>query len=255
MNWRPNSAMILGAGLGTRMRPLTEKMPKPMVPFHGRPLIDHILDRMDAAGINEVVVNVHYLADVLEDHLATRTSPKIKISDERNELLDTGGGLTRALPLLGETPFLIHNSDSLSHETHGPNLDMLFDAWQDDAMDTLLVLAPISESLGYDGAGDFELGQDGRITRPLTSQEVNQGASSGTSSGTSSRNGVPYVFTGLSLIHPRLFKDAPTGPFSLNKLWTKAMAEGRAYGILHKGLWMHIGTPEALLEAEEATAK
>ena len=230
--------MILGAGLGSRMRPLTDHVPKPMVPFLGRPLIDHILDRMDAAGITEVVVNVHYLADVLETHLATRDqSPKVIVSDERDELLDTGGGINRARPLLADDAFLIHNSDSLSHEPKGPNLDALFSAWRGDEMDTLLLLAPIAESLGYDGNGDFKLDENGRIDRPDTGTPA------------------PFVFTGVSLAHPRLFQNAPEGPFSLNKLWTKAIAEGRAFGVVHKGLWMHIGTPQALSDAEKACTR
>ena len=228
--------MILGAGLGSRMRPLTDHVPKPMVPYCGRPLIDHILDRMGAAGLSEVVINVHYLAEVLENHVAQRTQlPKVMISDERAELLDTGGGIARALPMLGQDAFLIHNSDSLSHEPEGPNLDILIDAWNGDDMDTLLLLAPITESLGYDGNGDFGRDKNGRIHRPASGQAV------------------PYVFTGVSIAHPRLFENAPSGPFSLNRLWSNAIETGRAYGVLHKGLWMHIGTPQALRDAEEAS--
>ena len=239
MNWRPHSAMILGAGLGSRMRPLTDHVPKPMVPFNASPLIDHILDRMAKSGIEEVVVNVHYLADALEGHLAARDGrPKVLISDERDELLDTGGGINRALPMLGREAFLIHNSDSLSHEPNRPNLDILFDAWRDDDMDTLLLLAPTGDSLGYDGAGDFELDDKGQISRPEAQSDT---------------NAAPYVFTGLSIAHPRLFNNAPKGAFSLNRLWTKAIDEGRAYGVIHQGLWMHIGTPQALSDAEDAT--
>jgi len=226
--------MILGAGLGKRMRPLTEHMPKPMVPYLGRPLIDQILDRLMTAGIEEVVVNVHYLADMLKHHLENRQRPMISFSDERDQLMDTGGGVTKALPLLGDDAFLIHNSDSLSLETSGSNLDNLAQNWRPDDMDTLLLLAPIRESLGYSGNGDFCLAEEGTITRPGPGEPA------------------PYVFTGVSIAHPRLFDRAPEGPFSLNRLWTRATERGRACGLIHKGLWMHIGTPEALAEAEKA---
>lgn len=231
------TAMILGAGLGKRMRPLTNTVPKPMVPFLGRPLIDHILDRLSAAGITRAVVNVHYLGDILEAHLKSRSSPDIAISDERDALLDTGGGIAQALPLLGDKAFLIHNSDTLSHETEGSNLAQLIDHWDEDKMVTALLLAPVGASLGYSGKGDFLLRPDNRIERPQP------GASA------------PYVFTGISIASPKLFENAPEGAFSLNMVWSRAIAEGRAYGIVHKGLWMHIGTPEALGEAEDTCSK
>lgn len=233
-NGRPESAMILGAGLGKRMRPLTEHMPKPMVPFMGQPLIDHIIKRLEAAGVRHVVVNVHYKAEVLEAHLRARTHPRISISDERDELLDTGGGVTRALPLLGNAPFFIHNSDSLSLEGSHANLDNLAIRWREDEMDTLLLLAPLEESLGYGGGGDFALDDEGRIMR------TQDGA------------GVAYAFTGVSIASPRLFREAPAGPFSLNRLWDRAIEKGRAFGIRHEGQWLHIGTPASLHDAETA---
>ncbi len=232
-----NTAMILGAGLGLRMRPLTEKLPKPMVALNGVPLIDRILDRLAAAGIENAVVNVHYLGDILEAHLKNRHSPKVTISDERDELLDTGGGIARALPLLGDDAFLVHNSDSLSCETEGSNLKDLIDQWKPDEMDTLLLIAPVENSLGYDGRGDFILDPAGRIERPEKGADA------------------PYVFTGVSIAAPRLFRDAPSGAFSLNTLWSRAISEGRAFGVVHKGLWMHIGTPGALSDAEDACSK
>ena len=219
MTWRPNSAMILGAGLGKRMRPLTDSIPKPMVPFMGEPMIDHIMKRLDEAGIEQVVVNVHYLADILETHLSKRTRPVIMISDERRMLMDTGGGVSQALPLLGDGAFLIHNSDSMSLETEGPNLDHLARHWREGEMDTLLLLAPTQKSIGYYGRGDFIITEQGQITRPDPGETA------------------PFVFTGISLASPRLFHGAPQGPFSLNRLWTRAIAEGRAFGLVHKGLW------------------
>ena len=236
MQWRPKSAMILGAGLGTRMRPLTETKPKPMVEFKGKPLVDHILDRLKNSGFSDVVINVHYLPDILENHLKERAGLNIFFSDERAELLDTGGGVKKALHLLGDDAFLIHNSDSLSHEPNVANLDKLIAQWNGDEMDTLLLLAPLPDSLGYSGNGDFNLSQDGRVGRPIPGETAD------------------FVFTGVSIAHPRMFLGAPTGAFSLNRLWTKAIEHGRAYGVLHQGLWMHIGTPGALLEAEKASS-
>jgi MurNAc alpha-1-phosphate uridylyltransferase len=217
---RPTSAMVLAAGLSKRMRPLTEMVPKPMVRLRGRPLIDHVLDRTAAAGITHAVVNVHYLADILESHLATRTTPRITISDERDALLDTGGGLVRALPLLGAAPFIIHNSDSVWLEGPHANLDTLIETWDQERMDALLLLAASANSLGYDGAGDFTI--------------------------------APFVFTGVSIVHPRLFDGTREEFFSLNLLWDRAMAAGRLYGVRLDGFWMHIGTPAALEAAESA---
>lgn len=233
---RPTKAMVLAAGLGKRMRPLTNDIPKPMVAFRGKPLIDHVLDRLAAAGITEAVVNVHYQPEPLERHLKKRKAPKIKISDERGVLLDTGGGLVRALPLLGDKPFVIHNSDSVWVEGVGSNLDRLFSTWDETRMDSLLLMALGSHSLGYDGHGDFTMDADGRLQRREESREA------------------PFVFTGVSIAHPRLFKDAPQGAFSLNKLWDRAIDSGRLFGVRLDGTWMHIGTPEALTEAERWVA-
>jgi MurNAc alpha-1-phosphate uridylyltransferase len=234
--FQPTKAMVLAAGLGKRMRPLTNDIPKPMVPFQGRPLIDHVLDRLAAAGITEAIVNVHYQPLPLERHLAHRKAPKITISDERDALLDTGGGLMRALPLLGNDPFVIHNSDSVWEEGVGSNLDRLFGAWDDAKMDSLLLMALSGTSLGYDGHGDFTMDADGRLQRREEGRES------------------PFVFSGVSIAHPRMFKDAPPGAFSLNTLWDRAIERGRLYGIRLEGTWMHIGTPEALADAERWVA-
>lgn len=230
--WRPEAAFVLAAGLGVRMRPLTDQVPKPLVRLKGRPLIDHVLDRIAEAGIGRAVVNVHHHADKLEAHLRQRKSPQIVISDERGLLLDTGGGVARALPLLGSGPFLIHNSDSVWIEGVGSNLERLFAAWDGAAMDALMLLASGTTSLGYEGSGDFAMGTDGRLVRR------------------GERQMAPFVFTGVSIAHPRMLAGAPQGAFSLNRPWDEAIAKGRLYGIRLEGLWMHVGTPEALTEAE-----
>ncbi|HET6321182.1 MAG TPA: nucleotidyltransferase family protein [Hyphomicrobium sp.] len=231
-NWRPRSAMVLAGGFGKRMLPLTQDKPKPMVELKGRPLIDHVLDRLAAAGVARAVVNVHYCADKLEAHVKHRARPEIVISDERQQLLDTGGGVVRALPMLGAEPFLIHNSDSVWIEGVGSNLERLFAGWDPDAMDSLMLLATAATSLGYDGPGDFVMDKDGRLSRR------------------GEREMAPFVFAGVSIAHPRMFEGAPEGPFSMNRLWDRAIDSGRLYGIRLDGLWMHVGTPEALSEAE-----
>ena len=231
-SWRPEAAMVLGGGLGKRMLPLTKDIPKPMVRLKGRALIDHVLDRIAEAGVRRAVVNVHYCADKLEAHVKQRKQPEILISDERQQLLDTGGGVTKALPLLGKEPFLIHNSDSVWIEGVGSNLERLFSFWNPDSMDSVMLLASGATSLGYDGSGDFAMDKDGRLIRR------------------GERQMAPFVFTGVSIAHPRMFEGAPQGPFSMNRLWDAAIDNGRLFGIRLDGLWMHVGTPEALVEAE-----
>lgn len=231
---RPTTAFVLAAGKGTRMRPLTNKIPKPLVPLAGKPLIDHVLDRLKAAGIENAIVNVHHHADKLEAHLKSRKAPKITISDERDALLDTGGGVMRALPRLGPKPFLIHNSDSVWIEGMGNNLERLMAQWRDDAMDALLLVAPLATSLGYDGLGDFDMDGNGVLARRASARLS------------------PFIFTGVSIAHPRMFADAPSGAFSLNLLWDRAIEAGRLYGTRLDGVWMHVGTPEAVAEAEAA---
>lgn len=233
---RPTRAFVLAAGKGERMRPLTEKRPKPLVSVAGKPLIDQVLDRLSDAGFTEAVVNVHYLADQIEDHLRNRKKPKITISNERSELLDTGGGVARALPKLGQAPFLIHNSDSIWIEGMGSNLDRLIDTWDGATMDSLMLVAPVATSIGYDGPGDFHMDTTGRLTRQSGARLA------------------PFVFAGVSIAHPRLFASAPKGPFSLNKLWDRAIDKGRLYGVRLEGIWMHVGTPDAIPEAENAIA-
>jgi MurNAc alpha-1-phosphate uridylyltransferase len=235
---RITTAMVLAAGLGTRMAPANGGvLPKPLVALGGRALIDHVLDRHVEAGIERVVVNVHHKADLIEAHLESRGAPRIEISDERGELLDTGGGVKRALPRLGPGPFLIHNSDSVWMEGVGCNLTRLFEAWDDACMDCLMLLALAPQSLGYHGRGDFAFEADGRIRR-REEQEI-----------------VPFAFTGVSLAHPRLFDASPDGAFSLNVVWDKAIAQGRAFGMRMEGTWMHVGTPDALAQAEQRLAE
>lgn len=229
-----DTAMVLAAGLGTRMAPANGKLPKPLVPLQGRALIDHVLDRLAKAGVKRAVVNVHHMADKIEAHLEGRRAPKIEISDERSARLDTGGGVAKALPRLGKGPFLIHNSDSVWIEGIGSNLERLMAAWDDQRMDCLMLLALSSASHGYSGRGDFAFESDGRIRRRKVEQEL-----------------VPFAFTGVSIAHPRLFDGAPEGAFSLNAVWSRAIAAGRAYGVRMDGIWMHVGTPEALAQAEE----
>jgi N-acetyl-alpha-D-muramate 1-phosphate uridylyltransferase len=231
---RPTNAFVLAAGKGERMRPLTTTMPKPLVPLGGKPLIDHVLDRLTAAGITRAVVNVHYMADKLEKHLAARRSPKIIISDERAELLDTGGGVVHALPLLEDNAFVIHNSDSVWIEGLGSNLDRLLNAWDDKIMDSLMLLAPMAASIGYSGLGDFQMDATGRLSRQTGPKLA------------------PFVFAGVSIAHPRMFENAPHGAVSLNKIWNQAIERGRLYGLRLEGIWMHVGTPDALAEAEAA---
>lgn len=232
MTWRPQSAMVLAAGLGQRMRPLNNGLPKPLVALRGKPLIDHVLDRIAAAGVPRAVVNVHYRAEQIMAHLAKRVSPAVVISDERSVLLDTGGGVRKALPLLASDLFLVHNSDSVWIDSANANLHRLFAAWDDTRMDCLMLLALRATSMGYAGRGDFSLDAAGRIQRRSGSEEV------------------PFVFTGVSLTHVRLFEGSPRGAFSLNLVWDRAIAAGRLFGVTLDGTWMHVGDPAALVEAE-----
>jgi MurNAc alpha-1-phosphate uridylyltransferase len=229
------TAMVLAAGIGERMRPLTLRMPKPLVPLAGKPLIDHVLDRLAASGVKTAIVNVHYLPDQLEAHLASRQvkPPQILVSDERGVLLDTGGGAKKALPLLGHGPFFIHNADSVWNEGTAPALSRMLLLWNPATMDCLLLLAPVATSIGYAARGDFAMGPDGRLARRGEGEVV------------------PFAFAGVSLCDERLFKDAPEGRFSLNLLWERALAKGKLYGMRLDGSWMHVGTPEALAEARD----
>ncbi len=233
---KPKSAIVLAAGLGTRMRPYNGHIPKPLVAVGGKSLIDYGLDRLAEAGVESTVVNVHHLADAVERHLASRKKPRIVISDERGELLGTGGGIAKALPKLGDQPFFLVNSDTLWLDGVKPNFTRLADAFDATAMDALLLLAPTAGSLGYEGRGDYAMLPDGRLRR-RSGDEV-----------------VPFVYAGAAILSPALFADAPGGSFSLTLLFDRAGARGRLFGLPLEGTWMHVGTPEAVAAAEAALA-
>ena len=230
----PKSAIVLAAGLGTRMRPYNGSIPKPLVEVGGKPLIDYALDRLADAGVERAVVNVHHLADALERHLALRERPHIVISDERGALLGTGGGIAKALPRLGDAPFFLVNSDTLWLDSVKPNLARLADAFDGGKMDALLLLAPTRGSIGYDGSGDFAMTADGRLRR--------RGAG----------EAVPFVYAGASVLSPALFAGAPAGEFALTLLFDRAGDRGRLFGLPLEGVWMHVGTPEAVAAAQAA---
>lgn len=230
-------AMILAAGHGNRMRPLTITRPKPLVEVAGRPLIDHVIARLCAAGVELAVVNVHYLADLIEAHLSAVRSPDIVVSNERDTLLDTGGGVARALPLLGDQPFFVINSDSIWIEGTRPALERLRLRWDDGEMDALLLMAATDAAEGYDGRGDFHMDAAGRLVR--------RGAN----------DRAPFAYAGAMLVHPRLFVNSPKGAFSLNIVWDRCLAKRRLFGLCHDGTWLHVGTPEAIVAAERALAR
>lgn len=229
--------MVMAAGMGQRMRPLTNDRPKPLIQVGGRTLLDHGLDRLAEAGVHTVVVNVHYLGGQIIAHLADRTSPRILISDESAGLLDTGGGIKKALDLLGPAPFFTLNTDALWTEGGAPTLGALADAYDEATMDAVLLLAPTVGSVGFTGAGDFHIDAENRLTRRRRDGEA------------------PLVFAGVTLTHPRLFAKAPDGAFSTNLLWDRAIASGRLYGHRHGGRWMHVGTPDAVAQAEAVLAR
>ncbi len=230
--------MVLAAGLGKRMRPITATTPKPLVEVGGRALIDHGLDRLRAAGVETAVVNVHWLADLVEVHVAKCETPRIVVSDERALLLETGGGVVKALPDLGTAPFYLINSDSFWIEGYRPNLDLLAERWDEATMDALLLLAPTVGSIGYDGLGDFTMDDTGRLSRRAE------------------RRVAPFVYSGAAILHPRLFEGAPRGEaFSLNRLFDRALEAGRLFGQRMSGVWLHVGTPRAIREAEAAIAE
>lgn len=227
-----DTAMVLAAGLGKRMRPLTATQPKPLVRVAGRPLIDHALDKLESAGIGKAVVNVHYLADALEAHLAVRQAgPQVRVSDERECLLETGGGMARALPLLPD-PFFCLNADNIWLDGPRDVFAELSHYWDAGTMDALLLLVPHARALNYHGKGDFHLDPLGRIRRRRSGRIA------------------PFIFTGIQLVSHRLLRDAPEGPFSTNVLWSRAIEEGRLYGISHNGLWFEVGDPAAIAPTE-----
>lgn len=232
---RPTRAMVLAAGLGKRLRPLTANRPKPLIDIAGRPMIDSVLDGLADAGVREAVVNAHHLADQLAAHLAGRSRPSIRLVREP-DLLGTAGGTQNALPLLGPEPFFVANADVLWLDGPTPALERLAAAWRDDTMDALLLTVSIAQSRSMVGLGDFCLDPWGVVTRP---EERLPG---------------PFFYSGIQIVHPRLFEGAPDSPFSFNLIWDRAIDRGRLFGIRHDGVWLHVGSQEGLAEARAMMA-
>ncbi len=235
----PATAMVMAAGLGKRMRPLTATRPKPLVEVAGKTLLDHTFDHLREAGVKRAVVNVHYLADQIEAHLRARAAGmEVLISDERKQLMETGGGIVQARAMLGDAPFLCVNSDNLWVDGPIGALHQLAAAWDDARMDALLLLVPLARAHSHRGQGDFRLDPLGRITERRKPGRL-----------------APFVYTGVQILSPRLIRDWPEGPFSTNLFWNRAMAAGRLWGAVHQGLWFDVGTPQAVKEAEEVLAE
>lgn len=234
----PETAMVMAAGLGKRMRPLTATRPKPLIEVAGKPLIDHAMDRLRAAGVRKAVVNVHYLADAVEAHLKKRVSGiDIVVSDERKQLLETGGGIVKALPEIDVDPFITVNADNLWIDGPVDALKLLASAWDDSKMDALLLLVPLARAHCHTGRGDFHMSATGKLSRRKPGGVA------------------PFVYIGIQMLSKRMFAgDMPEGAFSTNMLWDRAIAAGRCYGAVHQGLWFDIGRPENIKKAEEIVA-
>ena len=235
MTSRPKTAMVLAAGLGKRMRPITDTMPKPLVRVAGRTLLDWGLDSLARAGVEKAIVNVHYLPEQIVAHVATRSLPRIVISDESDVLLDSAGGIVKALPELGAAPFYVLNADTFWIDAGRPSLDRLALAWDAPSMDILLMLANIESATGHSGGTDFLIAADGRL-----------GRAGGDPAG--------LIYAGAAIIPPRIFAGAPAGPLSLNRFFDRAIEAGRLFGMTMRGRWITVGTPDALPEAEAAVA-
>ncbi|MEH6494593.1 MAG: nucleotidyltransferase family protein [Pseudomonas marincola] len=223
-----SSAMILAAGLGRRLRPLTDTTPKPLIKVAGKALIDYSFDLLRGAGISKAVVNCHYLADQIEAHVETVTDLEITVSDERGALLETGGGVQKALPLLGSGPFAVLNSDVIIRDGHDTSLKAAVDYWDPKTMDVLLLLQPKETAVGYDGSGDYQMSETGELSRCAAGGEA------------------PFIFSGIQIINPELFMNIEPGKFSMNVIFDKAQAQGRLFGLRHPGQWLHAGTEAAL---------
>lgn len=234
----PHTAMVMAAGLGKRMRPLTATRPKPLVEVAGKPLIDHAFDRLRSAGVKRAVVNVHYLADALEAHVTHRVKDiEVIVSDERKQLMETGGGLVQARDLLGDGPFLCVNSDNLWVDGPTDAIRQLAAAWDDEKMDALLLLVPLARAHNHPGNGDFHLDAFGKIVGRRKPGRL-----------------APFVYTGVQILSPRVIRDWPEGPFSTNLFWERAITAGRAYGVVHQGLWFDVGSPPAIAATEAVLA-
>ena len=233
----PTTAMVLAAGLGKRMRPLTTTRPKPLIEVAGRTLLDRALDHLRVAGVSRAVVNAHYFADQIVSHLAGQPPGlDIQLSDERGLLLETGGGVTKALPLIDSDPFYVVNSDNLWIDGSVDTLRLLAQRWDAGAMDVLLLLVPLARATGYDGRGDFHMDPTG-LVRTRGEHRI-----------------APYVFSGVQLLAKHMFENEPVEPFTMWRVWDRALAAGRVYGIVHQGLWFHVGTPQAVTETEALLA-
>lgn len=229
----PKTAMVMAAGLGKRMRPLTATRPKQLIEVAGRPLLDHVLERLHVAGVENIVVNVHYLPGSIEAHLAARPHGlNVTISDERRQLLETGGGMVQAAPMIDADPFLVINSDNLWIDGPADTLKLLASHWDGSKMDALLLLVPHARAQNHRGLGDFHMDRRGRLRRREKSRVA------------------PFVFTGIQIVSKRLLDGAPEGPFSTNILWDRAIEAGRCFGAVHQGLWFDVGTPKAIGETE-----
>lgn len=230
----PETAMVMAAGIGKRMRPLTATRPKPLIQVAGQPLLDHVFDRLRAAGIKRAVVNVHYLADALEAHLKNRVKGiDVVVSDERDKLMETGGGIVKARELIGDKPFVVANADNLWVDGPADTIKLLASRWDDELMDALLLVVPLARAHNHGGLGDFHLDANGRITGRRKPGRV-----------------APFVYTGVQILSPRVIQDWPEGPFSTNLFWNRAIEAGRAYGFVHQGLWFDVGTPPAIAKTE-----
>src|SRR5262245_4766817 len=230
----PHKAMVLAAGLGLRMRPLTDHTPKPLVSVAGQPLLDHVLDKLAAAGVSEAVVNVHYLPDQIIEHVKTRKQPRVIISDERDKVLGTGGAVVKALPLLGNAPFFHVNADTMWIDGVRPNLARLAEIFDPAKMDILLLMAPTTNSSGYSGRGDYAMLPNGALRKRRELQVV------------------PFVYAGAAIMSPSLFANAAQCEYALTRMFDHANEQERLFGLRLDGLWMHVGTPDAVQAAEEA---
>ena len=234
MSVKPTKAMVLAAGLGLRMRPLTERMPKPLVQVAGRAAARSCARQARQRRRQRSLVNVHYLPDQIIDHVATRAAPHVIISDERDQVFGTGGGVVKALPLLGHAPFFLVNADTMWIDGVRPNLARLAETFDPARMDILLLMAPTTSSIGYGGRGDYAMLPDGALRKRKEHQVV------------------PFVYAGAAIMSPSLFADAPAGEFSLTKMFDPANEQERLFGLRLDGVWMHVGTPDAVHAAEEA---
>lgn len=233
----PKTAMVMAAGKGTRMRPLTATRPKPLIEVAGTTLLDHVLDHLRAAGVERIVVNVHYFADSLEAHLNSRVSDlEVLISDERNQLLETGGGLMKAKALLRDDPFLCVNTDNIWIDGPVNGIKLLASHWDDARMDALMLVVPLARAHNHNGRGDFYMDPWGRLSRRKQGRVA------------------PYVWTGIQMLSQRVLVDPPGEAFSTNIFWDRAIATGRCYGVVHQGLWFDVGTPPAIAKTEAMLA-